>query len=171
MRPLVSFVIIIFLGSGCSKKTSTDASPVVGVAPVAAAHAPTMDQGQADIFSRMETEAPHKDQADPPTTKVIAALTRAGMTVTQQAQHLGKPMGATYCLGVDFAEQLKTTICEYADPAAAAANAELSRKNFAAIANRSVHVKRATTLTVIELPADESSAASHKKALAAFDAL
>ncbi len=119
----------------------------------------------------MELEAKNKDQADPTTQKVIDALTKAGFTITQQQQHLGSQQGATYCNEIDVAEHLNLVVCEYASAAAAVTGAEASRKNFAAIANRTIHVLRSTTLTVLELPADQTAVDAHKKALAAFEAL
>ena len=93
------------------------------------------------------------------------------LTLAPEQQHLGAPLGATYCSGVDVAEHLTVTICEYATADAATQGAEASRKNFAAITHRSVQAQRATTLTVIESPADARSAEAAKKAFAAFSAL
>ncbi len=167
MRFRLILVILISV-FGCSKKPPTEP---VGVTPTPAPVAAPRPTSELGLFDRLGVEALEKDKGDPSTTKVLEAATKAGLHPTNQQQHLASPVAASYCLGVDFEEHLKTTLCEYTTAPGAAAGAEGSRKALEAIANRTVHVRRATTLTVIELPADAISAAAHEKLRSAFDAL
>ena len=129
-----------------------------------------VDAPKLSLSDLLVSEGGNKDKADPPTQKVRDALAKT-LTISREQQHLGKPMDAQFCLGFHTTEHLAISICEYADAKAAEAGAEKSREAFKAIEHRSVHVKRATTLTILENPADASSAAAKKKAVLAFDAL
>lgn len=154
--------------AACSKKTaaeSVDAS--IPAVVVEAKKAPSGEVGLGDLLAA-ETGA--RDKADPPTQKVREALGKV-LTITREQQHLAKPVGASYCLGFHSDEHLAVSICEYADAKSAEAGAEGSRTAFREIANRTVHVKRSTTLTILENPADAASAEAKKRVVAAFDAL
>ncbi len=159
------FSLCVFVAiAACSKKPSIDATDASVAIPELK---PTDGQGLGDV---LVFEAQNKNKSDPSTQKVRDAVGKL-LTLSAEQQHLGRPIGATHCLGFHTAEHLALSICEYADEKAAEAGAEVSRAAFAAISHRTVHVRRSTTITILENPADESSAAAKKKVLDAFEAL
>ena len=166
MRARAAFLTVLIV-SGCSKKTAIE--PPVAAAPTPAA--PVQPISEINVFERMAAEGANKNKSDPSTQKVLDALTKAGLTLSQQEQHLGATLGATHCIGVVAAEHLTFTVCEYASPAAATEGAENQRKIYAAIANCTLHVRRSTTMSVVEGPADQVAGDAHRKAAAVFEAL
>jgi hypothetical protein len=169
MRTPVVYLISAAVIFGCSKKTETPTPPPT---TEAAKPAPgeTMKQDKS-LDERLSDERKARDQGDPSTAKVVAALKVAGLTLSEEEPRLASPVGARTCVGFDTVEHLKLAICEYAIPEAATAGAAAVEKNFPSIANRTMHVKRSTTLMVLENPPDQTAADAHKKLTAAFDAL
>lgn len=123
------------------------------------------------LFERLAKEGEARDQADPPTSKVIAALTAAGLPLTDQRQQSAVGLAARFCVMLNSSEHVMLSICEFPDAQSASAGAQTSRKALQQIAGRTVDVKRSTVLAVIDSQANEASAAIVKKARAAFDAL
>ena len=161
MRKL-PFVMILF--AACSK---SPASPAAKPNPVVAS-APAPDQ---PFFDRLVAEASQRDKADPPTTKVLAALQAAGLPLEAQRQHLGQTIGATHCMMLNTSNHVTLSVCEFADERSAAVGAETSRHALAQIAGRSVYLKRSTVLSVIDSQADAASGLTAKRAHEAFDTL
>ena len=157
---------ILFLAVGCTKKPTQDAADASSRAP-----APQTPVTELGLFERLALQASNKNLADPPTQRVVEALTRAGIAITQQQQQLGVSQAANYCLSLTTQSHLILSVCEYADAKAAEAGAQASRKALGAIQFRTVHVRRATTLSIIENPADAQSAEAKLKAIAAFESL
>ncbi len=123
------------------------------------------------VFERLAKEGEEKDKADPPTSKVIAALSAAGVTLADQRQQSAASMGARYCVMISSAEHVTLSICEFSDPPSAQVGATTSRKALQQISGRTVDVKRSTVLAVIDSQADAASGVVTQKARAAFEAL
>lgn len=143
-------------------------------APTAAPQGPSIAEPPAatlSLFERLAKEGEARDQADPPTSKVIAALTAAGLTLADQRQQSAASLGARFCVMLNSAEHVTLSICEFPDPQSATAGAETSRKALQQISGRTVDVKRSTILAVIDSQGDAASGAVAQKARAAFDSL
>ena len=133
--------------------------------------APATPAAPLSLFERLAKEGEARDRADPPTSKVIAALTAAGLTLGEQRPQSAAALGADFCVMLDATEHVTMSICEFSSPQRASAGAETSRKALQQIAGRTVDVKRSTMLAVIDSQANEASAAVSQKARAVFDAL
>ena len=123
------------------------------------------------LSERLAQEWANRDKADPSTTKVIEALTAAGLALTDQRQQSAASLGASYCVMLNSSEHVMLSICEFPDPQRASEGAETSRRALRQIEGRTVDVKRSTVLAVIDSQANDASAAIRTKARAAFDAL
>lgn len=123
------------------------------------------------LFDRLAVEAGKRDLADPPTSKVLAALTAQGLTLLDRRQQSAANAKAQYCLMVTADERVTLSICEFPDAASAALGAEASRAALRQIEGSSVEVNRSTTLAVIDSQATAASAAIKEKARAAFRSL
>src|SRR4051812_6692608 len=108
MRTPLVYLISATVIFGCSKKPETAAPPP----PVQVANPspPTTPRGDVSIAERLADEKKLRDQADPPTVKVVAALKAAGLTLGEEEPRLGAPVGARSCSGYDAAEHLKVAI-------------------------------------------------------------
>lgn len=123
------------------------------------------------LFERLAKEGETRDKADPSTSKVIEALTAAGLALADQRQQSAANLGASFCVTINSTEHVTLSICEFRDPQSAKVGAETSRKALQQIAGRTVEVKRSTTLAVIDSQADAASGLVAQKARAAFNAL
>lgn len=148
--------------SSCSKSPE---SPAARSNPVAT---PAANQ---PLFDRLVAEAAQRDKADPPTSKVLAALQAAGLPLEAQRQQLGQAIGATHCLMLNTRHHVTLSVCEFADERSAGLGADTSREALQQIAGLSVHRKRSTVLSVIDSQADDVSGLTARKALEVFDAL
>lgn len=149
---------LLFLS--CSKET-----PAPAPAPTLAPTPPL------PLFERLALEAQRRDQADPSTTKVLAALTAAGLALGEPRQQSAMATNASTCLMLDAPEHVTLSICEYADAASALAGAEQSRAVLKQVNGHTVDVKRSTTLSVIDSQADPASGSVRTRARAAFQSL
>ncbi len=154
----IALLALVGLLSSCSKPASAPASE--GPPPAT-----------PNLSERLAQEWAHRDRADPSTTKVIEALTAAGLPLTDQRQQSAASLGATYCVMLNSSEHVILSICEFPDPHRASEGAETSRRALQQIEGRTVDVKRSTVLAVIDSQANDASAAIRTKARAAFDAL
>lgn len=165
----VSLLVFAVLLTACSK------SPVKEVAaPTPAPQGASIVEPPSatlSLFERLAKEGETRDKADPPTSKVIAAFTAAGLTLADQRQQSAASLGASFCVMLSSAEHVTLSICEFPDPQSAKVGAATSRKALQQIAGRTVDVKRSTILAVIDSQADAASALVTQKARAAFDAL
>ncbi len=160
--------LLIFLGSLASCTKPSPQTPSEPARPAPAAESPS---ATLSLFERLAREGEKRDQADPSTTKVIDALTAAGLSLSNQRQLSAASGGASYCVMFSAAQHVTLSICEFADPQSAKVGAESSRVALKEISGRSVDVKRSTMLAVIDSQADEASAAIKEKARRAFEAL
>lgn len=166
MRRSLTLIVVIAL-AGCSKKPAE--LPPAPAPQVTAVPQPTAGP-ELSLFDRLTREADQKDKSDPSTQQVMDALTKAGLALSAAEQRMGAGIGARYCSRV-LAERLAIIVCEYSDAKSAQTGGAGAEKAFAAVAGQTVDVKRSTTMTVIDSFHDEASAASVKKARAAFNAL
>ena len=123
------------------------------------------------LLERLEIEARAKDQADPPTSKVMQALQAAKLAMAEPHQQSGASVGARYCVSVAAEEHVTLRICEFPSAQEALAGRERSLATFKEIAGVRVELKRSTLLAVIDSQGDVKSGAVTKRALSAFDAL
>jgi len=87
----------------------------------------------------------------------VSAFQKAGLSVTDQRQHLGRPFGARYCWGAKSGVDVALSVCEYVDRSSAEKGAEQSRQ--ASAPHREVRINQATSLTVRRIKNDATSAA------------
>lgn len=158
MRSLLVVTMVLLIS--CSKCGAADAPrPPAAPAP------------DRPLFERLVEEAGRRDQADPSTKQVLAALQAAGLPIESERQHLGQAIGARHCVMMNTLHHVTLSVCEFADERSAAAGAQASREALSQIAGRTVRVKRSTVLSVIDSQADDTSRATARKVLEAFDTL
>ena len=169
-------------GLGCARqKDSAAALPDAGAAlatpapsssgsAAATASAPAVPYGLA-LADRLKLEAAGRPTDTPAAEDVLAAVTKSGVPLEDQAQHLASPIGARFCIGAKSSQNVAMSACEYADGAAAVAGRDQSAKAFAKIEHRDIVVNKKTTLTILQAPYDAQSQAAHDKAVAAFKKL
>ncbi len=169
---------------GCARQKDGDASPrdagaaSTAPAPLTSASPAPSSTGSAAppsfglaFSARLGREAAARPTDTPKAEDVLAAVAKSGVPLEDEAQHLGSPVGASYCIGAKSPQNVAMSACEYADPAAAIAGRELSLKTFATLQHRDVVVNKKTTLTILQSPFDAKSQAAHDKAIAAFKSM
>ena len=97
------------------------------------------------------------------------AFRKAGVELDNVRQHLGRPYGARYCVGAKSGTLLAVSVCEYIDPQAANAGAEVSRK--IVLSNREIRINHATSLTVREIEKTPLADSVAKKLFDSFASL
>jgi len=154
-----------------SGAASAGAAPWLAVPSATAPLLPNMPFGE-----RFEVEKGARPALKPNVEDALAALRKAGLSLSDPKQHLAQPFGARYCVGSDLKERGETvvfvSVCEYVSPelaASAAAHSEQSLK--ALMPTRTVRAHR--HLALIARPASEAptAIAARDKAQATFDAL
>jgi hypothetical protein len=178
-RRLALAALVVALQAGCSRPkethaASTDAGAVTVAAGAASGEVasatnstPPVPYGMA-LAERLRLEAAGRPSDTPKAEDVLAAVTKAGVPLDAQAQHLASPIGARFCIGAKSPQNVAMSACEYADDAAAAAGRDASVKAFAKIEHRDILLNKRTTLTILQAPFDAQSQAAHDKAVAAF---
>jgi hypothetical protein len=106
-------------------------------------------QNPRDFGAMFQNEAAHRPMGTIKAEDVLDAFRQAGVELDTVRQHLARPYGARYCVGAKSGALIALSVCEYIDPAAANAGAELSRK--LVLANREIRINQATSLTVREV--------------------
>ncbi len=167
MRLLLLVIAVLF--ASCSK-TPMKQSAAPSIAPTGASLTEPFSS-TVSLFGRLAKEAETKDQAEPSTSKVLAALSTAGLPIASQHQQSAASLGARFCIGLSTAEHVTLAICEFGNPQSAMAGAETSRKALQQIAGRTVDVRGSTILSVIDSQASAASGLVAQKARAAFNAL
>jgi hypothetical protein len=132
--------------------------------------APPAPYGLA-LADRLSREATQRPTDTPKAEDVFAAVSKGGVPLAEEAQHLASPVGASFCVGARSPQNVAMSACEYADDAAAAAGRDMSRKAFATVLHRDIVVNKKTTLTILQAPFDAQSQAAHDAAVAAFKKL
>ena len=165
----LSLLVVAVLLTSCSK-TPTKEMAAPSMAPKGGAVGEPLSS-LTSLFGRLAKEAETKDQADSSTSKVLAALSAAGVPIADQRQQSAASMGARFCVALSSAEHVTLTICEFPDPQSATVGAEASRKALQQISGRTVDVKGSTLLSVIDSQADAASGRVAQKARAAFNGL
>jgi hypothetical protein len=186
MRNLSCVAVRLFavgLLAGCARQsaaTLADAGPPTSVhsSPTPASSANAIGAATAPpstgspyglvLADRLNQEAASRPTETPRAEDVLAAIAKNGIPIQDQAQHLGYPIGARFCIGAKSPPSLAMSACEYADVAAAAAGRDASAKAFVTVEHRDIVVNKKTTLTILQSPFDAQSQIAHDKAVAAF---
>lgn len=167
--------------AGCKKASSANARPAAAATeqPAHVAAVATLDRlAETDdsaaatmrtLAGRLQYEAEHRPAGTAKAEDVFAALTKAGLPLTDgPRQYVGAVTGAEYCVGGQTADGLGVAVCEYASAAKAAAGKAAVEQRFAALNPvRDIVVRGATTLTLTARP-DAALAAGKRAATAAF---
>ena len=144
--------------AACSKSTAPQPDSRAGAAKkldsavaVESARQPTAPQVQnpRDFSALFQNEAANRPTGTIKAEDAIEAFRKDGVELEAVRQHLGRPYGARYCVGAKSGTVIALSACEYIDPAAANAGAEVSRK--VVLANREIRINQATSLTVREV--------------------
>ncbi len=161
--------------AGCAKSSapksdspalaSAQALSAVASEPVRRTTAPPA-QNPRDFGAMFRTEAESRPAGTIKAEDALQAFRRDGVELDSVRQHLGRPYGARYCVGAKSGTTIALSVCEYVDPAAANAGAELSRK--LVLANREIRINQATSLTVREVEKTPGADALVDKLFASF---
>ena len=206
-RLAASAPLLLVLLSGCKSCNSGDASADASVdAPAdaftfdaAAARAAYVDGGGArtpwqavpgatanllpnmGIGERFQVEAKSRPPAVKPATveAIYAALEKGGVHVTTQAQHLGQPFGARYCVGAEAHEEadaaspkkLYFSVCEFMSDELAVMSRDYIGPLSALAVDRTVHANKQTTLVIRLAGKTPDTEALQAKAFAIYDKL
>ena len=106
---------------------------------------------------------------------VYSAFNKAGLPVSEQAQHLAAPFGARYCVGAKISDgkepQADVSVCEYSTEDTAIAGTQRSLEGFKMIPLRTVTRNKQTTLTLREYSKTPEHDALMAKVTATFQKL
>ena len=143
--------IALLLGiAACSTEPHGAAQPSVEPPPSPSAPddvAPP--EAMSTLAGRLRWEAEHRPGAALAAEEVLTALAAAGLSIDPPRQYLGLTARARYCSGGTTAGGLAVAVCEYGSADEAAAARTYVIETFAAMnANREIHVRGATTLTL-----------------------
>jgi hypothetical protein len=164
---------------GCSKKDSQapDAGPRASAASSSAnASVPPAGtqwpQRRGDsLAARMQQESASRATGTPTVEAVLAAFTKAGVSLHDVGQHLGSPIGAMFCNKANTDHGIIISVCEYESEQAAVAGNATSAKAFSMVPNRDLYVNKKTTLTLLQQPKSAASEAEAKNLMTIFMAL
>ena len=171
-------------GAACKPKDAPakNQAPVAADQPAHVAAVDTLDRladidpSTADsmktIAGRLQFEAEHRPTDAIKAEAVFAALTKAGLPLTDgPRQYVGVIAGASYCVGGQTADGLGVSVCEYLSAAKAVEGKAAVEKRFAHLTPvRDIIVRGATTLTLTARP-DAPLASSKRTATEAFATL
>jgi hypothetical protein len=183
-----AFLLFALVGltllSGCSRDTNATAtadaataspSPQASASSVASAAASSPPSAPSPfglvLPEKLATEAAGRPTGTPKAEDVLAAITKSGVPLQDEAQHLASTIGAHFCIGAKSTLGLAMSACEYNDEAAALAGRDMSAKAFARVEHRDITVNKKTTLTILQAPFSPQSQDAHDKAVAAFKKL
>ena len=161
--------------AGCAKPSAPKPDTLASDSAQAPAAAASLDvrrttappaQNPRDISAMFRNEAESRPLAAIKAEDVLEAFRKAGVELDGVRQHLARPYGARYCVGAKSGTAIALSVCEYIDPAAADAGAELSRK--IVLANREIRVNHATSLTVREIEKTPNADALKQKLFDSF---
>ena len=128
---------------------TTAAAPALP-APTAATPA-AAGAGGAELRSlagRLAFEAANRPSGTPRLEALVTAAATAGVEIVDTRQYLGLTAAAAYCAGGRTADGLAVAVCEYPDPAAAAAGRAHVERRFPDVGlSRRIVIRGATTLT------------------------
>jgi hypothetical protein len=176
-------VLALSLGvvAGCSKNksgpsavdagvaTTAASAPMASPAPVTSAN--TQPTPQMLFGSKLAQEAIGRPTGTPKAEDVLAAITAAGVPLTNQQQYVATTIKAHYCLDARSPTGINVSVCEYDDDAKAIEGRAFSQNLFKAISHREVVVNKKTTLSLLQTVVTPESQAAHDKAIAIFQKL
>jgi hypothetical protein len=155
--------------------STTAASPAatsVASAPPSPASMPTFLPGSGlPLAERFAMEAQSRPKTGLTVERVHAAWRSAGITLTEEKQHLGAPFEAKYCVGSKVAMAVAASVCEYSDAAAAEHGKATSSSAFRAVSDREIIANGSTTLTVRINEVNDANRALAAKMKQTFTAL
>lgn len=131
------------------------------------------------IGERFQIEKASRPQGTPNVESVVVALTKGGLNIATQAQHLAQPFGGRYCVGAEAwtaadaggTRLFFLSLCEFVSPEVAGMSREHGGLISTMVANRTVHAHKKMTLTIrLDAKTTEDEAAA-TKAFGIFDAL
>lgn len=121
------------------------------------------------LGDKMNQEAAARSAGALRAEAVFEAFQKDGMKLkAPPKQHMGSPVGATYCAGATSEANLAMSVCEYRSDAEAKKGREDSVGAFKAIPNRDVYQNKQTTLTILQNPKGPESEAESKRIVAQF---
>lgn len=187
MRPASALVLALTLAlpsfTACKRETRGREPPAAAAAPTAAPAAPapasaapaTAATGPGgdtmrSLAGRLQFEAANRPTGTTRADDVFVALAAAGVPLEDTKQYLGLTAAASYCAGGRTADGLAIAVCEYPDPAAAAAGRARVTERFPVGPGRRITVRGATTLTTTA-PDETALAATRARVEAVFTAM
>jgi hypothetical protein len=137
---------------GAFPAASTTIAAAAGPAGATGAPVPGSKPGRVVVTlqDRLEAEKEQRATDTPKAEEVLAALEKAGLTLTDKKQHVASVYGAMYCLGAKSEGGIGYSVCEYASPEAAKSGRDASEKAFATVANRELATNKKTVLTILQ---------------------
>jgi hypothetical protein len=167
--------LLAILLVGCSKNEESRAQSGAPGSPATAARVAedSRDPRPGEtLVGRLAREAENRPQIKPNADDVLARLDAAGARVALRKPNLGATHKAAYCTGGYTGDNaLAFTVCEYADESSATAGRDYDKSLFPEMKNREVRRRKATTLAVVQLKDDASTAALQRKAIAGYESL
>ena len=128
--------------------------------------------GVETLTGRLAREARGRPRVSPTAEEVLAALDRVGASIPNKQQSLGDTYKANYCLGGYTVDgSFAISACEYADAADAEAGRALSKQILSRVTTRDVWTHKTDTLAIVQLKADDATAARKSKLVATFLAM
>ncbi len=172
----------------CSKKTQEADPPDVGApapsasaaaaAPSAAPSAPeppdpfATSKPDDTLFGVIAEEGQHRPTIKPNADDVFAALSKAGIKISNLKPSLGRTYKAAYCTGGPTDDMgIAVIVCEYPDDKAAGAGLEAAKKTFPTMTNRTEYTHKSTMLIAVNRKGDAAGDERVKKVVAVYNTL
>jgi hypothetical protein len=136
-----------------AKPAVIETSPTAKVNP-----SPASNSALATLGARLQNEAANRPSNTVTAEQVWTALAAQAFKVDGAKQYLAATARAQYCNGGKLPTGVAIVVCEYASPKAAADGKAFVEKQFAVAAGRTIHIRQATTLTLVSPsgPAEET---------------